>query len=146
MSNVQETLNHVAGLVLQDWAFLLVEPDNGAEAPADKDPYVASVRIRGEDNVHRVSIECAPDIAKLICENIGGDADGEDSDEPLTDALKELANVFAGHFVTEFFGIDEPFELLPPEIKRAPEQHKAEASVRLMADDFPIMFKYHGCE
>ena len=136
------------GLVLQDWAFLMVEPDdNDGAALRETTPLLyATTRFHnGAELVCSVSILCGHAVARLVCENVLGVDGSNESD--CTDALRELANVFAGHFVTEYFGVDEPFELRPPEVKSIDEVGvllDVENVSFFLADDEAVAFIYNG--
>lgn len=123
MNEHYDVLARVSEIVLENWAMMLVDIPDESSPPAfsaDGGLFRADAHFTDEESVEgEVRIFCNGAAASIICRNVMGmDEDEEVDEQQVEDILKELANVFAGHFVTEQYGIDAPFHLSPPSVRK----------------------------
>lgn len=149
MSELNDVLERVSLYVLEDWALMMPEIAGAPQFRPDLPYYLAEMEFCGERNyVGRISILCQLSFMELLTRNlIGADADDPVDANQCLDALREMANVLTGHFVTEAFGVDEPFELRSPGARPATAQEAQNFVARyclvFLGDDEPVVITYN---
>jgi CheY-specific phosphatase CheX len=68
-----------------------------------------------------LTVQVAQTILGPLAANMLGEIDDSDLEEKGQDALKEIANMICGNFLTMWYGEEAMFELTPPEIHISPE-------------------------
>jgi hypothetical protein len=108
------SLVSVARMALEDWGMMFVDEDVST-TPLDGD-LVAHTDIQGLSGKVGTIIVLAPfGFAASLRGSLLGDVEVALDDPENIDAVRELANVIAGHYVTECLDPDDVFELLPPQ-------------------------------
>ena len=143
-------LKAVVERVLAEWAMMLVDPAlNAAEAfDASQDFYEARATCEGVFTGWLVVL-CQQEFLNTLTVNVLG-LDGEDEirESDRLDALRELANIICGNFMTEAYGADTPFTL-PCFSVRNVNYAEIEgklldqtSGVALLADDHPLLVTF----
>lgn len=148
MSEIHRLLESSSVLVLEDWAMMMVEPlaPGTCSFLGDDQCRIVEVDIVGPKNA-LLSIACQPKFLLNVARNVlGHDDDEEVPDEVLCDALKELANVVAGNFVTELYGKDDAYRLLGFRISEDEPRNVCDAfgeyAVSVFGDDEPVLITF----
>jgi CheY-specific phosphatase CheX len=143
--NDTNPLHSVVNKVLETWAMVFVDPLNEDTSSAFANyTDIACSAILFKGVIEGKLLVIAPkELAVTIATNVLG-CDPEDvSEESVSDVMKELANVIGGNFVTEAYGTDTAFEIVPPiyssfNKEQFVEFNNSTNSVKVMADNFPM--------
>jgi hypothetical protein len=148
MADFSQVLTEVAQFTVEDWGMMIAEPADEIALTQGEDCYLAEMDFEGDDGFRgRISILCQGGFAAALTRNLlGMDAGEEVTVEQSLDALREMANVITGHFVTEAFGEDERFALLSPGSRAITYSEAltlaAENCVGLVGDDELVILKH----
>ncbi len=139
-----ETLTRVFTEVLEQLAFMFVEPPDSDFAPAPPDPVSANMSFRGPFS-GIVTLAVPREMAPVLAANVLGLDPGDELGlQAARDALKELLNVICGNVLTAIAGDEPVFDLTVPDV----EDFTAEAwdeladrpgTVYCIADEFPVL-------
>ena len=150
---VENPLKQIGQKVLEDWAMMLVDEADSEHSlfASNGEVFRAWIDVKGIIE-GSLSVVGQDTFMQLLTGNLLGLADSsETTDDERKDAFKEMANVLAGHFVTEAYGEDHVFELKGPRICSLPNEElkdffNAQTVYAFMADDAPvaISFKLKG--
>lgn len=131
---MKEALFQATAQTFEELGFLQPIPETG-EPRLESSSALASVKfsgcIRG-----RVELIVTNALLPIVTANMLG-IEGNPSLNQQFDALCEMANVTAAHFLTEFAGIETVFDLTPPQISFGTD-HKAD--VPLAACQTTVLF------
>jgi hypothetical protein len=109
-----ELLTDILGSVLQDSAFMFVEP---AEEPVEWDEKVFAATLAFESvrgGTLRLTM-AVPVGVELAANMLGTDASDPEAEENGRAAVSEILNVIGGAFVTRYFGTKVPSQLGLPQ-------------------------------
>lgn len=139
-----ETLTRVFTEVLEQLAFMFVEPADIGEAPAPPDPVSANMSFRGPC-AGTVTMAVPREMAPVLAANVLGlDPEDEMGAQAARDALKELLNVTCGNLLTAIVGDEPIFDLTVPEVDDTTAEAWAELAERpgtvyCLVEDFPVL-------
>ena len=146
VNEVADAIKKVSIAVLEDWAFMNVDPLEGSGDIFNKKSsyYIANVRFKGIIN-GSYSVICQEEFIDNLVDNIlANDAQGSEAEK--LDALRELANVLSGNLITESYGSDVTFDLRYPLVSlgdsRAAEELISERTFWVLADDQPVAITF----
>lgn len=133
---MKDELKAQCARLLEEWALMLVDNCESTEVfETDESFYVTSVGFRGVVD-GQVEIICQKPFADALVSNLIG----EESDP--ADALREMANVFAGNLVTSAFDVEHVFDLSTPEVtQKSADEIKdllSHRTITLLGDDAPV--------
>ncbi len=138
-----ELLTDILGTVLQDSAFMFVEP---AEEPAEWGEKVFAATLAFESvkgGVLRLTM-ALPVGVELAANMLGTEIDDPEAEENGRAAVSEILNVIGGAFVTRFFGTKVPSQLGLPQAlmatKPATGRRTCAALVRAESGD-PVLLE-----
>ncbi len=138
-----ELLTDILGTVLQDSAFMFVEP---AEEPAEWGEKVFTATLAFESvkgGVLRLTM-ALPVGVELAANMLGTEIDDPEAEENGRAAVSEILNVIGGAFVTRFFGTKVPSQLGLPQAlmatKPATGRRTCAALVRAESGD-PVLLE-----
>ncbi len=146
-----ETLTRVFTEVLEQLAFMFVEPADADDAPAPPDPVSARMSFRGPC-AGTVTLAVPREMAPVLAANVLGlDPDDDLGVQAARDALKELLNVTCGNLLTAIAGDEPIFDLTVPEVADTTTEAWAELAARpgtvyCLADDFPVLLSLEIAE
>jgi CheY-specific phosphatase CheX len=107
--------------VFETATFMNVMPcDLEAPAPATEPEVSATVAFHGAQ-AGSLTVQVPHSILGPLAANMLGELEDCDIEEKGQDALKEIANMICGNFLTMWVGDEEIFELSPPEIHVSPD-------------------------
>ena len=106
-----ETLEEVTARVLEQWAMMMVDPAEDVTPIFDStlDFYWSEATFTGVFDGTLIVVSQSPFLDMVLDNVLGDDETGIDSQR--MDALKELANVISGNFLTAAFGQETVFDL-----------------------------------
>lgn len=136
MNMVRQELHDVGIRILEDWAMMLVEPEEGALDVFDPEEsfYIAQLRFKGIVS-GRYCIICQAPFARSLSVNLLGESNQAGEPEML-DALKEMVNVVSGNMLTSSYGEETTFDLTAPEARSATIEE-----VRELFNQFILCFR-----
>jgi CheY-specific phosphatase CheX len=122
--------------ILEEWSLMLVDECDSTEIfELDEPFFLATVDFKGVVN-GQVEIICQKPFADALVSNLTGE-EGDPSN-----ALREMANVFAGNLVTATFGTEHIFDLSTPEVlQKSADEVKgllSSQTIALLGDDAPV--------
>ncbi len=139
-----EMLIRVFTEVLEQLAFMFVEPPDSDETPAPSDPVYTTMSFRGPCS-GTVTLAVPREMAPVLAANVLGlNPEDELGALAASDALKELLNVTCGNVLTAIAGDEPVFDLTVPEVEDCTAEAWAELAARpgtvhCLADDFPVL-------
>ena len=118
MNDNHHVLKAVGIKVLQEWGLMVAEevPPAACVFESGKPLYLASMHFEG---VFRGTVYLSaqrPFMDMLARNLLGYDSEDSVSTDNAEDALREMANVVLGNFLTEAYGTDTPFSLTNPSV------------------------------
>ncbi|MDZ4785850.1 MAG: chemotaxis protein CheX [bacterium] len=139
----------VSTKILEDWGMMLVDEEANAKAMFDPNQkyYVSVVAFKGHGTIDgNYSVICQSPFINALASNLLG-VDDPLTEEQKADALKEMSNVLTGNLITEFYGADVSFDLLPPEsFTMDPELAftilDSKRTLAFCADDTPVAISF----
>jgi chemotaxis protein CheY-P-specific phosphatase CheC len=142
-------LRLTAEKILTEWAHMLV--DEVRPSPelftSDSNIYLAWADLKGVID-GSVSILAQDSFLTALAANLlGVDPDEVPSEAEKTDALREMANVIAGNFLTEAYGTDTIFDVIQPQVSEVAEEELNRFMGRkvvfsFLADDAPVALSF----
>lgn len=147
MKFFNDSLGRIAETMLSGWGMMLVDPSDSGNAIFDEtEPFLLASAVYASVFSGDVVVICQQPLAEALTRNLLGlDFDADVSDDDIRDALKELANVVSGNFVTEAFGEEAVFDLPSIEVKTCGKSEIARFlgtdTIYYLADDMPIAFR-----
>ena len=113
--------------VLANLAFLFTG-EEPTDPPSASRWWEASIAYRGPYG-GTLRLRCTPEFAALLAANLlGTDPQAAPAGARAADSVKELMNVFCGHFVTTVYGTKHVFDVSLPEIRELPAEDAADAA------------------
>lgn len=143
MTQVLTAIDRTARRVLENWAMMFVDAKEDWSGIGEEDlTYASTISFRGNYN-GEISVIAPKSFLKLLAANVLGELSGDEiSEEQLHDAFRELANLLAGNFLTEKFGVDEVFDVVMPQVrildKSLLEKFRKEETALYLADQEPV--------
>lgn len=133
---MKKELTQQCAKLLEEWSLMLVDECDSTELfEVDEPFFLATVGFSGVVN-GQLEIICQKPFASALVSNLTG----EEADP--SDALREMANVFAGNLVTAAFDTEHIFDLSTPEVlQKSGDEVKGLFSFRtiaLLGDDAPV--------
>ena len=143
MVDYNAIVERVTLFVLEDWGMMMPEVIGDAAFCASGDYFLAQMDFEGEQKfLGTIYILCQRGFTETLARNLLGASEDEITNEQAIDALGEMANIFTGHFVTEVFGVDEPFMLHAPTAMTADpaavQAFLARKPLGFLGDDEPV--------
>ncbi len=123
MNSNDHPLKTVATKILEDWAFMMVDPEESGEELLDLSSplYLSCINIGGAFN-GTILIMARESFISQLAINLLGENDTTTIHEiDSHDAFREMANVLAGNFITTAYGADVSFDMLNPSVALATE-------------------------
>lgn len=116
LSHEQKILKETLGFVLEDWAMAFAD-DHDCHVEKHTADYYVSIHYSGQEK-GKIELWLNEDLAHNITMNVLGI--NEVSHADTMDAVKELANLVCGHFLTSYYDRKNVFDLSIPEVKEIP--------------------------
>lgn len=149
MADFLEVFQKVSTKILEEWGMMIVDETADAKkmfAPSEN-YYVSIVNFKGRGTMNgNYSILCQSQFVDCLAHNLLG-TDDPITEEQKLDALKEMSNVLTGNLITEFYGADTTFDLMPPEAYTMPSELAesvvgSKRTVAFCADDTPVAISF----
>lgn len=149
-----DALQNTGARVLEDWAMMLVDPAEGTQIFESSDPfYFGTVEFAGPKK-GTVCIVVQDSFMDALSRNLLGlDPSVEVTDADKQDALKEMANVLTGNFLTEAFGKTDVFDVVLPLVHKVGydvvervlhSQSPVKKALYYLADGEPVAFTFES--
>ncbi len=140
-TEVKTLLNQTIVRVLEEWAMMLLDaPPNPTDAFTAGGPcYVATVTYKGPIS-GTYSIICQESFARALTSNLLG-SDDVLTPEIAADALKEMANVLGGNLLTDSYGDQLIFDIMPPQFQQVSSVHELS---KILATPYTFYYQADG--
>ena len=114
MDDFRNVLSTTTAFVLEDWGMMLVDPAENEVGIFDSEEILHVVVAHFHGCIDgELSVICQQPFLEALAQNLLGLSSGESIESAqLIDALKELANVLSGNFLTAAYGDDVVFDLV----------------------------------
>ena len=139
-----ERLGKVLRSVLEGFAMVFTEEEAQSGVKPEFEGFVTAKIMFTGDGRGTIILALPGKFCGILAANVlGVDPDDEQARSNRDDAVKEMINITAGHFVREEFGEKAVFDLLPPEIGPAAPSEVEElinsADTSLMAEGYQVI-------
>lgn len=149
MANFIDVFKHVSTKILEEWGMMIVDETVDAKKMFEpsENYYVSMVNFKGRGTMNgNYTVLCQSKFVDCLAHNLLG-TDEEVTEEQKLDALKEMSNVLTGNLITEFYGADTTFDLMPPEAYTMPSELAgavvdSKRTVAFCADDTPVAISF----
>lgn len=112
--SINDAMRESTAVALEMLAFLMLEP---AQESNESEEFGVSISFTGERAVGEMQIWAPEELLVYMASNILGDGERDSLLASGKETLKEVLNIAAGQFLTEYYGPEFLFDLgLPKEV------------------------------